>query len=130
MIDFLKNNWFGVAVLVVMVYFFSGFSSTVVNNIPSFGGTTNLDSLTLSGALTTATIAASGNATIAGTLGITGETTFSGALTSGTATTSTTTISVGKVCYHFTTDTGVELYGWYTTNGVWATSTEAAAACS
>lgn len=38
MMKFITENWFGVAVLVVVVYFLSGFSSTVVNNIPTVGG--------------------------------------------------------------------------------------------
>jgi hypothetical protein len=51
--------------------------SVNVSSEKSYGGTTNLDSLTLSGTLTSATIAGTGNMTVGGTLGVTGNTTLS-----------------------------------------------------
>lgn len=78
----------------------------------------------------TVVIDGSGNvdAPITSTTGtFSGAVTFSSTLNTGTATTSTTTISVGKVCYSFTDDGGTDLYGYYTSNGTFATST---ACCS
>lgn len=59
---------------------------------------------------------------VTGATTLTGDVTFSGDLSSGIATTSTTTIELGKICYSFTTNTGVDLYGFYGAGGVFATS--------
>lgn len=77
--------------------------------------------------LSAATITSTGAMSVGSTLDITGDVTFNADLNSGIATTSTTTIAVGKVCYSFTTVNGTALYGWYTSSGVFATST---ASCS
>lgn len=74
----------------------------------------------------TVVIDSSGNvdAPITSTTGtFSGAVTFSSSLSSGTATTSTTTVALGKVCQSFTTNNGTDLYGYYDSNGAWATST-------
>lgn len=65
--------------------------------------------------------------TSTGAVSFGGAVTFDSTLSSGTATTSTTTIAVGKVCYSFTDVDGTDLYGWYTSDGTFSTST---ASCS
>ena len=65
---------------------FAGPSVGVGNGEQSYGGTTNLDSLTLSGTLTTATLTGTGAATVGTTLGVTGASTLTGGATIGAGT--------------------------------------------
>lgn len=65
---------------------FAGPSVSLGGGEQSYGGTTNLDSLTLSGTLTAVTLAGSGAATVGTTLGVTGASTLTGGATIGAGT--------------------------------------------
>jgi hypothetical protein len=71
----------------------NGGEPVVVQGEKSYGGTTNLDSLTLSGTLTAVTLTGSGNATVGGTLGVTGASTLTGGATVGSQYSSTAWLS-------------------------------------
>jgi hypothetical protein len=61
---------------------------------PTFTGTTTVSNLTATGAVSSATVASSGNATVGGTLGVTGNTTVGGTLgVTGNTTVSNVTAS-------------------------------------
>lgn len=97
--NFLKQNWFGIVVLVVMVVFFTPKATVTEVVTNGLGGTTNLDSLTLSGTLTTATISASGNATVSGNATISGTVTALEASEEITADDTVTASQSGTVFY-------------------------------
>lgn len=97
--NFLEKNWFAVIVLVFVGYA-SFFTGSPVEG-PAVGGTTNLDSLTLSGTLTTATLTASGDLSVSGETTVDGLTEGGGVVTitptSGTVTLTQANLLAGNV---------------------------------